>query len=51
MNKEKPKLKHKMYCAKSNMRCLVDHLGETCPDVTDCEACKEDKPKNVCNFC
>lgn len=37
------KVKHRRYCAKSNMRCLVDHLGEACPDITDCKACHAER--------
>ena len=49
MEQEKqPKLKHKMYCSKSDMRCAVYHTDGICPDVRDCEACKSEnqrKPK------
>ena len=34
--------KHRMYCAKSGLSCLVEHNGP-CLDVTDCEACKAEK--------
>ena len=36
-NEGKPK--HRMYCGKNGFRCLVDHLGEICPDIKYCEAC------------
>ena len=40
LKKKKEKLIHRMYCAKSGMRCVVYHLDGICPDVRDCEACK-----------
>jgi hypothetical protein len=36
----KVKPKHRMYCAKSGMRCAVYHYDGICPDIRDCEACK-----------
>lgn len=33
-------VKHRMYCLKSNMKCLVYHVGGVCPDETECEGCK-----------
>lgn len=38
------KKKHRMYCAKSGIRCLVLHPDGMCPDIRDCEACKAEKP-------
>ena len=43
MEKKQPKLKHEMYCSRSNMRCAVYHLDGICPDVRDCAACKAEK--------
>ncbi len=33
---------HRRYCAMSKMRCLVYHPNGICPDIRDCEACKQD---------
>lgn len=35
-------MEHRKYCTKSNMRCAVFHVDGICPDVRDCEACKEE---------
>ena len=36
--------KHRKYCAKSGLACLVYHSNGICPDVRDCEACALDLP-------
>lgn len=41
LEKEK-KIEHRMYCRKSAMRCAVYHEDGVCPDIRDCEACKEE---------
>ena len=38
----KEKIKHRMYCAKSNMRCAVYHPDGICPNIADCEVCLEE---------
>lgn len=44
------KLQHRRYCGKSIMRCLVYHPDGICPDITDCEACKEERGEFNINF-
>lgn len=40
--------KHRMYCRKSGKICLVNHMGNPCSDVVDCEACKvEQEPTPI----
>ena len=41
LTKPSDEKKHRMYCVKSGMRCLVYHPDGICPDVRDCEACKD----------
>ena len=41
--KGKAAAEHRRYCRKSGLACLVYHIDGICPDVRDCEACKEEK--------
>ena len=40
---EREEPKHRKYCRKSDMKCLVYHVDGICPDERDCEACKLEK--------
>ena len=42
LEKDVNETKHRMYCAMSGMRCLVYHPNGICPDIRDCEACRQD---------